>query len=55
MCELKLFTSKTYKNFVKIGRLLFDFQPKQIFRQTDRQTLNCLPEKNVEIRALIQK
>ena len=38
---LRLLTTKTYPNFVRIDQFLCDLLSKEIYRQTDRQTLNC--------------
>ena len=39
--KLRLFTAKTYPNFVGIDQFVRDLQLKQIFKPTDRQSLNC--------------
>ena len=39
--KLKMLTAKTYPNFVRTDQFVRDLYPKQIFRPTDRQTLNC--------------
>ena len=40
MHKLRLFTAKTYPNFVRIDHFLLDLYPEQVPRPTDRQTLN---------------
>ena len=39
--KLRLLIAKTYPNFVRTDQFLRDLQSKQIFRQSDKQTLNC--------------
>ena len=36
-----LLTARKYPNFMRIDQFVRDLQPKQIFRPTDRQALNC--------------
>ena len=38
--KLRLLTSKTYPNIARIDQFVRDLYPRQIFRLTDRQTLN---------------
>ena len=39
--QIKAAYCKNISKFVRIDQFVRDLQPKQIFRLTDRQTLNC--------------